>query len=80
MALPGEEFSCTGLAITVNPEPARDDFGNTLVDGSGKPVFRLGFRVCIRVKIVCLSLSHILKRIQHKLCEETLQIVWFEEP
>ena len=45
MALPGEEFSCTGLAITVNPEPARDDFGNTLVDASGKPVFRLGFRV-----------------------------------
>ena len=45
MALPGEEFSCTGLAITVNPEPARDDFGNTLVNPEGKPIFRLGFRV-----------------------------------
>lgn len=44
MALPGEEFSCTGLAITVHPEPTRDDFGNTLVDANGKPAFRLGFR------------------------------------
>ena len=45
MALPGEEFSCTGLAITIHPEPARDEFGNTLIDANGKPIFRLGFKV-----------------------------------
>jgi len=45
MAMPGEEFSCTGLAITVNREPNRDDFGNTLVDASGKPTYKLGFKI-----------------------------------
>jgi len=44
MAVPGEEFSCTGLAVTVNPEPKRDDFGNALFDPNGKPMFKLGFR------------------------------------